>query len=179
MAEEQVETTTTEVQEQEQQAQAGQQPAPEAKAQAEPKDPTDWKAEARKWEARAKENKAKADAYDAAEEERKSDLQKATERADRAEAELKAIKEEQERARAVKDAAARYGVDEETLSRMGGDIESNAEFLKSRKPPQPAYPQVNDRGEIPVKAVTEEDIESIKDPVERVRKRAQHIDLYK
>lgn len=58
---------------------------------------TDWKAEARKWEARAKENKAKADKLDEIEEANKSDLEKATTRAEKAERELKEIKAAQER----------------------------------------------------------------------------------
>lgn len=178
MAEEQVEATAIEDQAEEPQVQAVQEPEPQAQAQAAPADTTDWKAEARKWEARAKENKAKADAYDAAEEERKSDLQKATERAERLESELKALKDKQARDAAVKKAAKEYGVDEDTLSRMSGDVDENAAFLKSKEPAKPAYPQVRDNGEIAVKGVTRDDIAAIKDPVERVRARAANLKLY-
>ena len=131
---------------------------------------TDWKAEARKWEARAKENKAKADAYDEAQEAAKSDLQKALERAERAEAESKALRDEKERNAAVKAAAAFYGVDEETLSRMGGDIESNASFLKAKQESKsPAYPQVKDLGEIQAPHdMTLEEIDAIQDRDERM-----------
>lgn len=48
-------------------------------------DETDWKAEARKWEARAKENKSAAERLSELEESQKSELQKATERAELAE----------------------------------------------------------------------------------------------
>ena len=152
---------------------------PQAQAQAEPAaDTTDWKAEARKWEARAKENKAKADKYDEAQEAAKSDLQKAVERAERAEAESRALKEEQERARAVKAAAAAWGVDEDTLSRMGGDVEANAEFLKEKQSKTPAYPQVRDRGEVPVPKITKEEIRSIKNRAERRKAIAENLDKF-
>ena len=143
----------------------------QAQVQAEPVETTDWKAEARKWEARAKENKAKADAYDEAQEAAKSDLQKALERAEKAEAESKALRDEKARNAAVKAAAASYGVDEETLSRMGGDIDSNAAFLKAKQDAKPpaAYPQVKDNGEIQLsKPLTLEEIDRIEDYRERL-----------
>lgn len=72
---------------------------------------TDWKSEARKWEKRAKENLAKADANEEAarrlaeiEEQSKSELQKAQERADAAEARLR---ERDEAERAAQEQAAR------------------------------------------------------------------------
>ena len=151
-----------------------------AQAQAEPtaKAETDWKAEARKWEARAKENKAKADKYDEAQEAAKSDLQKAIERAERAEAESKALKDEQEHREAVKAAAARYGVDEDTLLRMSGDVEQNAEFLQAKMPKTPAYPQVTDYGEVKAPTVTKSSIAAIEDKRERRRAIAENIDLW-
>ena len=160
-------------------------PEPEA-------NPIDWKAESRKWEARAKENGRKAKLYDEAQEAAKSDLQKATERADAAEAELAAIRAQQARDAEIRAAAAKYAVDADTLARMGGDVEENAAFLngklaqaraqaeaEAKASMPPAYPKVNDPGEIPVKGVTKEEIESIKDQAERVRMRAKHLDLYK
>ena len=53
---------------------------------------TDWKAEARKWEERAKANKAKADQWDAQEEANKTEIQKAKEQAEKLKAELDSIK---------------------------------------------------------------------------------------
>lgn len=61
-----------------------------------PEEGTDWKAMVRKWERQAKANKDKADAYDRLQEDAKTDLQKATERAERAERELKGVKAAQE-----------------------------------------------------------------------------------
>lgn len=48
-------------------------------------DATDWKAEARKWQTRAKENKSAADRLAALEESQKTEQQKVTERAEAAE----------------------------------------------------------------------------------------------
>lgn len=50
-----------------------------------PADPTDWKAESRKWEQRAKDNKDKADKFDASEQEKLSEIEKANLRAETAE----------------------------------------------------------------------------------------------
>lgn len=58
--------------------------APPAQAN-EQDDKTDWKAEARKWEGRAKENSAKAQKFDAAEQEKLSEIEKANLRATNAE----------------------------------------------------------------------------------------------
>lgn len=55
-------------------------------------DTTDWKAMARKWEARSKENAEKARAYDELQEESKTELQKAKEAAEKAKAELDGLK---------------------------------------------------------------------------------------
>ncbi len=107
---------------------------------------TNWKAEARKWEERAKANKAKADQWDAQEEAGKTELQKATERADKLKAELDGIKAAEKLKAEVADAAERHGVDADLLSRMSGDVEENAKFLSERFPKR-SYPQTRDRGE--------------------------------
>lgn len=126
-------------------------PKPQAQAQAAQADTTDWKAEARKWEARAKENKSKADAYDEAQEAAKSDLQKALERAEKAEKLNAEYEAEKERIAAVKAAAASTGVDFELLSMMQGntseEIAANAETLKAKLEAQQKYPSVPDNGE--------------------------------
>lgn len=112
------------------------------------------------------ELKEKAAKYDEAQEAAKSDLQKATEKAERLEAELETIKAKQAHDEAVKEAAERYGVDEAILKRMAGDVDENAAFLQTvekSRPKAPAYPTVNDPGEIPVKSITREDIAAIKD----------------
>lgn len=116
------------------------------------------------------ELKAKAEKFDAAEEAAKSELQKAVERAEKAETELKGLMEKQAHAQAVKEAAKEHGVDEETLSRMTGDVEQNAVFLKERKEAQkPAYPSVVDNGELPAQNnLTLDDIDRIEDNQERL-----------
>lgn len=130
-------------------------------------DATDWKSEARKWEDRAKANRK---AQEAAEEAlaAQSDYESIK-------AELGALKAEKARAEAVRKAAKEHGVDADLLERMEGDVDENAAFLASR----PKYKAVHDSGEGTPPAMTRETIESVKDPVERVRLRAQHQDLYK
>lgn len=64
-------------------------PAEPAQAQPEAKAETDWKAEARKWEQRARENKSAADKLAEIEESSKSEAQKLAERAEKAEAALR------------------------------------------------------------------------------------------
>ena len=66
---------------------------PEAPAQ-EPKPETDWRAEAKKWEARAKENKSAADRLAELEESQKSEQQKLLERAEAAERERDEVRTE-------------------------------------------------------------------------------------
>lgn len=126
-------------------------PKPQAQAQAAQADTTDWKAEARKWEQRAKENKSKADAYDEAQEAAKSDLQKALERAEKAEKLNAEYEAEKERIAAVKAAAVSTGVDYELLLMMQGntpeEIAANAELLKAKLEAQQKYPSVQDNGE--------------------------------
>ena len=94
------------------------------------------------------ELKTKAAAYDEAAEAAKSDLEKAVERAEKAEAELSEIKAERKRAEQVAKAAAEHGVDAELLSRMSGDVEENAAFLKAQADAQPKYGTVHDGGEV-------------------------------
>lgn len=89
----------------------------------------------------------KAAEYDKAQEAAKSELDKALERATRAEEELKARQEADKRAAAIKEAATEFGVDEAMLSRMAGDVSENAKFLKEREEAQPKYPNVIDEGE--------------------------------
>ncbi len=110
---------------------------------------TDWKAEARKWEERAKANKAKADQWDAQEEANKTELQKANELAEKYKKQLDGIAAEKKRAESVKAAAEKYKVDADMLSRMGGDVDENAKWLSEHAGNKPAsrYPQTRDNGE--------------------------------
>ena len=137
-------------------------------------DGTDWKAEARKWENRAKENR---DAQKAAEEAlaaKSGDYDSVKAELEAAVAERDKLRVEKERADEVAEAAKAHGVDAELLARMSGDVEANAEYLAS----MPIYKPVHDGGERKAEPITRESIEAIKDPVERVRTRAQHLDLY-
>lgn len=153
----------------------------------------DWKAEyerllkhSRTWEDKAKRLKEKADRYDEMEQASKTDAEKladAVKRAEEAEAKVADYERRAERAGIVAEVAASKGVDADWLSRMSGDtredIEANADFLASKLSGQPIYPSVPDRGQAKTPPMTKEQIESIKDPRERVRMRARHIDLYK
>ena len=113
----------------------------------------DWKAEARKWEARAKDNKAKAD--------------EAEERAIKTEAEL-------EKARLVTRIAQETGVPE-SAEELEASAKAAAEWAASLAP---AYPS-DKGGSATAPTVTRESIEGIKDPIARIRARAENADLYR
>lgn len=153
----------------------------------------DWKAEyerllkhSRTWEDKAKRLKEKADRYDELEEASKTDAERladATRRAEEAEAKVADYERRAERAGIVAEVAAEKGVDAEWLSRMAGDtreeVEANADFIAQKLGGQRIYPTVPDNGQQRTPPITKEQIEAIKDPRERVRVRAQHLDLYK
>ena len=153
----------------------------------------DWKAEyekllkhSRTWEDKAKRLKEKADRLDELEAASKTDAEKmadAQKRAEAAEAELAKYKADAERAELVGEVAAAKKVDADWLSRMSGttreEIEANADFIARKLKGAPIYPVVKDGGGSAPAGVTKEQIEAIKDPKERVRMRAKHIDLYK
>lgn len=96
-----------------------------------PAQETDWQAEARKWEKRAKENKSAADKLAEIEESKKTEIEKATERA--AQAEERAQKLEREKARLS--VIATKGIPEEYHDLVKGDSEdelmASAEKVKS------------------------------------------------
>ena len=124
------------------------------------------------------EVKAKAAKYDEAEEAGKSELQKAVEERDALKAQVDMLNAEMAHADAVARAAAEYGVDAALLARMSGDVDENAAFLKAQMDGAQKHGSVPDYGEASPPTATRESIDAIKDPVERVRMRAQHIDLY-
>ena len=116
-------------------------------------DATDWKAEARKWEARAKENAVKARRADELEESQKSEIQKAQERAEAAEAALAAKEHEATRLRI----AAAHGVPANLLSGSTEDeIEASAqaliEFRGEQSPPDHARLVIPTEGGSPAPA---------------------------
>lgn len=104
---------------------------------------TDWKAMSRKWERQAKANKDKADAYDRLQEESKSDLQRATERAEKAERELGSLKAAQELSKARERVARETGVPAELI--RGEDEKAMAAYardlLKWARPTAPRAPR--------------------------------------
>ena len=165
--------------------------APNGAENAEPE--KDWKAEyerllkhSRTWEDKAKRLKEKADRLDELEEASKTDAEKladATKRAERAEQKLAEYESKAERAAIVAEVAAAKGVDAEWLGRMAGDTESeinaNADYIASKLSGAPIYPSVPDNGGRKAAPITREQIDAIKDPRERVRVRAQHLNLYK
>ena len=179
--------------ENEQGAQPMEQAGTEA-AQPTPAEPErDWKAEyekvlaqSRKWEQRSKDNAAAAKELEALKDASKTDAEKladATKRAEKAEAALAEYERERERAAIVAEVAAAKGVDAEWLGRMVGDdrkaIEANADYIASKLSGAPIYPSVPDNGHSKAAPITREQIDAIKDPKERLRTRAQHIDLYR
>lgn len=93
------------------------------------------------------ELKTKATAYDEAAEASKSELQKAVEERDKLKAELDKLQAEREHAEKVARVAAEKGVDAALLARMSGDVDENAEFLKSQMEAKPKYDPVHDGGE--------------------------------
>lgn len=179
--------------ENEQGAQPTEQTETEA-AQPTPAEPErDWKAEyekvlaqSRKWEQRSKDNAAAAKELEALKDASKTDAEKladATKRAEKAEAALAEYERERERAAIVAEVAAAKGVDAEWLGRMAGDdreaIEANADYIASKLSGAPIYPSVPDNGGSKAAPITREQIDAIKDPTERLRVRAQHLNLYK
>lgn len=150
---------------------------------AEAKPETDWKAEARKWEARAKENKGAADELQKLKESQMTEAERLKAEADSAKAEAERLKAQSARDKAVKEAARANGVDADLLALMSGDtpeeVEANAATLKAKLDAMPIYPSVADRGAAPAPSASKEQIEKINDPVERVRQRAAHPELYK
>lgn len=84
--------------------------ATEEEPQGEAKKPTDWKAEARKWEALAKKGKAAEDELAKLKEAQMTEKEKANARAEKAEAELAEMKAEQKRLADARDIAAKHAV---------------------------------------------------------------------
>lgn len=125
--------------------------------------------------------KAKAARLDELEEAQKSDLEKANDRAERAQAEAsdwqakyEALEAERQRSRQVASMAAQYGVDAGTLTRMSGDVEDNAKYLAGLEAARPKFGATTDAGEHGAPAQTlDERLAKAKNVHERIRIRAQ------
>lgn len=150
-------------------------------------EPVDWEAKyrdavkhSREWESRAKANKDKADAFDALEEAKKSELDKATERIAALQAEVDGYKSAAEIRKAREEVAKEMGVDASLLrgttrEELEAHAKQLAEFFGAQKP---KFPTDKGGGTTPA-PMTVEDIEKIPDQMARIKARAQHIDLYK
>lgn len=161
--------------------------APTGDGQGEGGTPTDWEAKykeamahSREWEKRAKANKDKADKLDEIEEAKKTELEKLAARAEKAEAELAAANAATERQRMVSEVAERTGVPMSllkgsTVEELEASASAISAFVDSKAPKYPA-----DKGGSPKPPQTSrESIEAIKDPLARVRARAENVELYK
>lgn len=153
------------------------QPAPETEPHG-----TDWKAESRKWEERSKANRAELEAVRSQLDELRGEQAKrsdAAERAAKAEAEVERMRAELERSALVSRVAESRGV---PASLLHGDdeaeLEASADALMAfARSASPAYPADSGSGGAAA-PMSVESIESIRDPVARIRARAEHIDLY-
>ena len=151
----------------------------EPKPQGEQEEPqgTDWKAEARKWEDRAKENLKKAKAYDEALKERQKQeptLQALQNEVETLKAANEAAKAEAERLAMLNVVSSATGVPVnlihgKTEEEMTTSANSVLEFAKTNAPKMPE----DKGGGASSKALSAEDINKIKDPVARVRARAE------
>lgn len=112
-----------------------------------PADGTDWKAEARKWEARAKENSTAAQRLAEIEEAQKTELQKAIERAEAAEAKAAKFETERQLAGWRSEVAAASGVPAEALrGSTKEELQAHADALKPliAAPRGPVIPKQGD-----------------------------------
>ncbi len=151
----------------------------------------DWKALARKWEARAKasneqlkeleELKAKAAKLDELEDAKKSELERVSEQASAAQKAASEWQTKYEQLEAqrkhdadVRQAAQAYGVDADVLIRMGGDVEENAKFLQAREAARPKFGDMHDGGDHQTTATLESELEGAKNEAERIRIRAKY-----
>lgn len=141
----------------------------------------DYKAESRKWERRAKENRKELEALKA-EAETKADAEKsAAERIAALEARLAESEARERREKLVRGIAQTKGVDPEVLLLMVGDDEdsvtSNADLLmRSRKP---KWEPVADEGNQKAPRMTKEQILAIKNPRKQLEAIAQNKDLFR
>jgi hypothetical protein len=152
---------------------------PHGTEQGAPAAETDWKAEARKWEARAKANNAANDELEALKTQSAAELAEAVKRAEQAEAKAAQLEAAAARERAVNAIAAETGVSAAVLGRMQGETEdeirANAQVVRST---MPVYPTTQEMGNGNAPTVTRESILQIKNERERLKAIAEHADLF-
>lgn len=112
------------------QAQQVDNPAQDDGKQAEQTKTTDWKAEARKWEQRAKENSAAADELQKLKESQMSELEKAQAKAQQFEAENNMLKAQKALAEYIETAASEHDVPLQFL-RVLGDQQAVDDFVEA------------------------------------------------
>lgn len=140
---------------------------------------TDWKAEARKWEQRAKANSAASEELEALRTSSAADIAEAVKRAEEAEAKAAQLEAAAARERAINAIAAETGVSAAVLGRMTGETEdeirANAQVVRST---MPVYPTTRETGSGNAPTVTKESILQIKNERERLKAIAEHADLF-
>jgi len=125
--------------------------------------------------------KSKADAYDAAAEASKSDLQKATERADALAAELDALKKANQERELRERISAETGVPASLLRGSSEeDLKAQAEAIKgfARSVTPASYPAIRDGGETHAPTMSREAILAIKDEKQRLKAIQDNINLF-
>ena len=140
---------------------------------------TDWKAEARKWEERAKANKTANDELEALKASSAASIAEAVKRAEEAEAKAAQLEAAAAREKAVNAIAAETGVSAIVLGLMSGsteeEIRANAQVVRST---MPVYPTTRETGNGNAPTVTRESILQIKNERERLKAIAEHSDLF-
>lgn len=124
--------------------------------------------------------KEKALKYDQIEEESKTELQKATEKAESLQSELDALKAANQERELKERIAAETGVPASLLRGSSEtDLKAQAEAIMGfAKASSPAYPKVKDGGETNAPTLTKAEILSIKNEKERIKAIEENIDLF-
>jgi len=127
------------------------------------------------------ELKAKAARLDEIEDAQKSELERITEQATKAQASAADWQSKYEELQAqrqheldVRNAASQFGVDADVLMRMGGDVEENAKFLQAKESARSKFGDMHDGGEqmAPVETLDER-LSKAKNLDERIRIREE------
>ena len=127
------------------------------------------------------ELKAKAARLDEIEDAQKSELERITEQATKAQkdatewqSKFEQLQAQRQRELDVRNAATTYGVDADVLMRMGGDVEENAKFLQGKEAARPKFGDMHDGGEQQKPAQSLDDaLNGVTDQRERIRIRAE------
>lgn len=128
------------------------------------------------------ELKAKAAKLDELENAQKSEIERITEQATKAQkdasdwqAKFEELQAQRQHELDVRKAAATYGVDADVLMRMGGDVDENAKFLQEKDAARPKFGDMRDGGQQePPTQTLEEALKSAKNTQERIQVRAEY-----